>query len=204
MKKIVICLGLILPFLLTPPASPAQNKAVRNKPALKLFYVYSEKDVKNFFVPSGWLGDYADLTLDLGWTDNPYDGETCIKITYHKRASSGQRWAGMYWQNPENNWGTEREAGVNLTGIKKLTFWVRGEQGGEVIKGFMVGGISGPYPDTTAVALGPVILTPEWKQYTIPLEGKNLSHIIGGFAWSTSLDVNPQGCTFYLDEIRYE
>jgi len=53
-------------------------------------------------------------------------------------------------------------------------------------------------------SLGPVTLTKDWQQYTINLEGKDLTYISGGFCWSTNLDVNPEGCTFYIDEIRYE
>jgi len=174
--------------------------------SVKLFYVYSDQDSENsnFFIPSGWMGDYADLKLDPGWEQDAYEGGTCIKITYSNRASSGARWAGMYWQNPANNWGTKENAGANLTGIKKLTFWARGEDGGERIEEFKMGGIAGPYPDSATAGIGPVVLTSGWKQYTIHLKGKNLSHVIGGFAWSANLDNNPQGCTFYLDEIRYE
>jgi hypothetical protein len=49
-----------------------------------------------------------------------------------------------------------------------------------------------------------VILAKEWTQYTIDLNGKDMSYIIGGFCWATNIDVNPEGATFYLDEIKYE
>ena len=49
-----------------------------------------------------------------------------------------------------------------------------------------------------------MVLTQEWKQYTIDLRGKDLSYMIGGFCWATNADVNPEGATFYLDEIKYE
>ena len=52
--------------------------------------------------------------------------------------------------------------------------------------------------------IGPVVLTTDWQQFTIDLEGKDLSSISGGFCWATNLDVNPDGATFYLDDIRYE
>ena len=52
--------------------------------------------------------------------------------------------------------------------------------------------------------IGPVILTPEWKEYSIDLRGKDLSYISGGLAWSTNIEVNPQSCVFYLDDIVYE
>jgi len=52
--------------------------------------------------------------------------------------------------------------------------------------------------------MGPVTLGKEWKKYTIDLAGKNLSNIIGGFAWSASRDDNPDGFVIYLDDIRFE
>ncbi|UCH12423.1 MAG: hypothetical protein JSW18_00280, partial [Candidatus Omnitrophota bacterium] len=67
-----------------------------------------------------------------------------------------------------------------------------------------MGGISGAYPDSDFASIGPVILTKEWKQYEIDLADKDLSYISGGFCWSINLDVNPDGCVFYLDDIRYE
>ena len=59
----------------------------------------------------------------------------------------------------------------------------------------------GNYPDTDIAVIGPVILSNEWRRYTIDLRGKDLSYISGGIAWSTSEDVNLETCTFYLDEI---
>ena len=72
------------------------------------------------------------------------------------------------------------------------------------ILGFKLGGVTGEYADTDVAGIGPVVLTTEWQQFTIDLEGKDLSSISGGFCWATNLDVNPDGATFYLDDIRYE
>jgi len=168
------------------------------------FYVYSDRGaILNHFIPSGWMGDASDIKLDVGSEDDPYFGLTCIKVEYLNRVSQGARWAGMYWQNPPNNWGTI-DAGFDLSKATKLTFWARGQQGDERIEEFKVGGIMGEYSDSDSAGIGPVVLTKEWKQYTIDLTGKDLSYIIGGFCWSTNIDVNPDGITFYLDEIRYE
>ncbi len=171
----------------------------------KTFYVYADKNFSsNHFIPSGWMGDYLDLSIATDSTENPYSGSTCIKIIYKNSASNGARWAGMYWQDPSNNWGTYTSGGFDLTGKTRLTFWARGEKGGERIEEFKVGGIKGVYPDSDSAKIGPISLAIHWKQYAIDLKGKNLSHIIGGFAWSTNLKNNPNGCTFYLDEIKYE
>ena len=148
-------------------------------------------------------GDYGDIKFNDKHMDNPHSGTTSVQIVYTNAATQGARWAGIYWQNPPNNWGT-RPGGYDLTGAKKLTFWARGEKGGERIEEFKIGGITGEYADSDVAGIGPVVLTTEWQQFTIDLEGKDLSSISGGFCWATNLDVNPDGATFYLDSIRYE
>jgi hypothetical protein len=182
------------------PTLKPENKIQESLP----FYVYQDKSsMKNHFIPSGWTGDYGDVKVDSGSTDAPQAGDTCFKITYSGKASQGARWAGMYWQNPANNWG-DKDAGFDLSKATKLTFWARGAKGGERIEEFKIGGIMGEFADSDAAGIGPVILNKEWTQYTIDLKGKDLSYIIGGFCWSTNVDVNPEGVVFYLDEIKYE
>jgi len=158
----------------------------------------------NHYIPSGFMPDGQCLTLNDRWQENCHSGSTCLKIVYDVACSKqGARWTGMYWQSPAHNWGN-RKGGYNLTGATKLTFWARGEKGGERIEEFKMGGITGDYPDTDTAFIGPVILTPEWKQYTIDLRGKDLSYISGGFCWTTNTEVNLENCTFYLDDLRYE
>ncbi len=170
----------------------------------KAFPIYTDgRSPDNHYIPSGYMGDYSDVSISNSCFDDPHTGTTCIKIVYSNAVSQGARWAGVQWQNPANNWG-DRQGGFDLTGATKLSFWVRGEKGGERIEEFKVGGISGLYPDSDIAGIGPVLLTTEWKQYEIDLRGKDLSYISGGFAWATNIDVNPDGATFYLDDIRYE
>ena len=170
----------------------------------KPFSIYSDANSPDdHYVPSGWMGDFTDIKFNEKFLENPHSGTTSIQIIYSNKASQGARWSGVYWQNPPNNWGT-RPGGYDLTGAKKLTLWVRGDKGGERIEEFKIGGITGEYADSDAAGIGPVALTTEWRQLTIDLDGKDLSSISGGFCWATNLDVNPDGATFYLDDIRYE
>ncbi len=185
------------------------EKDVNLKPQVKApevmpFYVYADRSsLKNHFTPSGYMGDYNDVVVDQVSSDKPQSGETCIKITYSGKVSNGARWAGIYWQNPPNNWGNV-DGGFDLSKATKITFWARGEKGGERIEEFKIGGLSGEFPDSDSANIGPVILTKDWKQYVIDLKGKDLSNISGGFVWSTNVDVDPEGAVFYLDEIKYE
>ncbi len=168
------------------------------------FYVYADRSaIGNHYIPSGWMGDYGDIKFDASSKDDPYLGDTCVKIVYNAKGAQGARWAGIYWQNPANNWGT-MDGGYDLSKATKLTFWARGEKGGERIEEFKVGGLMGEFSDSDTAQIGPVVLNPEWTKYTIDLKGKDMSYIIGGFCWSTNSDVNPEGATFYLDEIKFE
>lgn len=180
------------------------------------FYVYQDAYYPgNHFVPSGWMGDASLGTEYIEFDDkstetSPYAGASCIKISYKEQSSN--KWAGIYWQEPESNWGTLPDVGYDLTGAKKLTFWARGAKGGE--KGeFKIGGIGydpekkkviAPYPDSLVPALGTgeIILSTSWTQYSINFSTThNLTHVIGGFCW-VSEDKNAP--TVYIDEVKYE
>jgi hypothetical protein len=168
------------------------------------FYVYSDQRKSgNHFIPSGWMGDFNDIHFNDASTVSPHSGNTCIKIAYSPQSSQGSGWAGMYWQTPANNWG-DKAGGYDLRGRRRLTFWARGAKGGEVISEFKMGGIGGEKGDSDSASTGSIVLTKQWQKYTIGLADKDLSHIIGGFCWSAKRDSNPNGMTFYLDDIRYE
>jgi hypothetical protein len=168
------------------------------------FYVYSDRSSsKNHFIPSGWMGDYGDIKYESSSKEDPYLGDTCIKLTYNGKKAQGAGWAGIFWQNPANNWGTV-DGGFDLSKATKLTFWAKGAKGGERIEEFKVGGIMGEFSDSDSSVIGPVILNKDWTQYTIDLKGKDMSYIIGGFCWSANVDNNPEGAIFYLDEIKFE
>lgn len=182
------------------PAMKPEGRRVQEMP----FYVYSDRiSANNHFIPSGWMGDYGDVKYDGASVETPFSGGTCIKINYCACAYQGARWAGIYWQNPANNWG-DIDAGYNLSKAKKLTFWARGVKGGELIDDFKVGGIGGKFADSDTAGTGMLTLNKEWTQYTIDLTGKNMSNIIGGFCWVANMDNNRGGIEFYLDEIKFE
>ncbi|HAJ57092.1 MAG TPA: hypothetical protein DCL35_04910 [Candidatus Omnitrophica bacterium] len=169
----------------------------------KSFSVYLDaKSPDNHYAPSGWMGDVGDLSMDDKYMGEPYSGSTSVKFVYTAKKAQNQGWAGVYWQNPANNWGSKK-GGYDLTGLNKLTFWIRGEKGGEIIDKLTVGGIKGTYPDTTEVSIGPLELTSTWRQYSVNLAGKDLSYINGALSWVINADSNPEGATFYFDDIKF-
>jgi hypothetical protein len=176
-------------------------EAADKQPQALPFYIFSDQG--DHFIPSGYMGDVGDIWINDKWNDNTAKGKHCLKVKYDGKGSQGQKWAGVYWQDPQNNWGTVKGAGFNLTGAKKLKFMARGEKGGETVE-FKAGGISGEFPDSFK-AEGPVeTLTTQWREYEIDLSGQDLTTVIGGFVFALPKDKNPQGAIFYLDEIRFE
>jgi hypothetical protein len=162
--------------------------------------------------------DYHLPPMNDQWMENPHSGRTCIQATF---IPSGDSWGGWYFMNgvldggtaPVENWGDFPDAGVDLTGATCLTFWARGEKGGERVKYFM-GGIGlpsedaqgKPYPDSSSqLTTGWVTLTPEWKEYSIPCGNQDLRSVLGGFGWVSSYRENDgHGVVFYLDDITYD
>ena len=195
-----------------PPAKSSDSKtsakketSSKEKGDFNTFYVFKDKGAReNHYVPSGFMPNGNCLDFTDMHMEGCQSGKTCIRVDYDVACSrKDQKWAGIYWLNPANNWGS-RKGGYNLTGATQLTFWAKGAQGGEQIQEITVGGVEGKYPDSDKIIFGPIILSNEWKQYSVDLRGKDLSYISGGFSWSTEEAVNSSMCSFYLDEIKFE
>ena len=111
-------------------------------------------------------------------------------------------WAGVSWQNPANNWG-EFDGGYNLSKAKKLSFWARGESGGEIMEA-KLGGTAANYPDSETLTSGPITLTNVWTEYVLDLSAADLFYISSGFGLSVKQDANPKGAIFYIDDVKYD
>lgn len=196
---LTFCLGGLAAaaFAQGDPAA-AQNVKVPQKLP---FSIYS--DNADHFIPSGYMGDTSDIVIISSCKQKPAQGEKCMKVKYSAKAAQGANWAGVFWQDPANNWGTVKGAGYNLTGAKKVKFFARGDKGGESIE-FKAGGISGEHPDTFKADAPIITLTAEWQELEIDLTEQDLNTVIGGFCFALAKDKNPEGCVFYLDNIRYE
>jgi hypothetical protein len=158
--------------------------------------VYADGQKQIPYVASGWMGNTQAISMDEGCTDKPHSGKTCIKVTY----GDASGWGGVVWQNPANDWGV-RPGGFDLIGAEELSFWARGQSGGEKVKfGYGVLGIEKKYHDSSTSEME-VTLTSQWKQYKIDLDEKDLGRIKSGFFWSLSGQGKP--VTFYLDDIIY-
>lgn len=184
-------------------------------PAARTFYVYRDAaSPDNHFHPTGYMGDCGDIEIQEADEDKPFAGQTSIRIRYLAQGKAPHacpyqppcRWAGVYWQHPPNNFGSDAKfkgAGYDLTGFRRLKFAARADR--PVRIEFTVGGINQPYGDSLREGRRLIAkVGPEWQEFETDLAGADLKHIIGGFAWSTHWSNAPGGVTLWLDEIRFE
>lgn len=159
--------------------------------------VYADATDKPTFVPTGWMGNTKAMKLDEKCETKPHAGSTCLKFDF----TANDGWGGIVWQSPPNDWG-DKPGGWNVTGATRLTFWARGEQGGEVAT-FQLGilGKDKKFADSASAKLEGVALGTDWKQYSISLSNKDLSRIKTGFVINVASTGKPM--TIYIDDISY-
>ncbi len=180
----------------------AVRKMTPKKPVDMPFYVFNNTiypPVKNF-APSGYMADVPDIKLTGSYKVVKHEGYPALKVTFLALGPSG--WAGLMWQNPPNNWG-DLDGGYNLSKATKLTFWAKGEQGGEIVE-FKIGGTLSNYPDSANISTGEITLSDEWTKYTLDLSDAEIHYVSAGFGMVLKQDTSPEGCIFYLDDIKYE
>ncbi|MFH0881161.1 MAG: hypothetical protein V2A34_15730 [Lentisphaerota bacterium] len=191
----------------------------------RAFYVYDDfLSAGNHFNQRGQMcnpGDEVSVPpMNENCNESPFSGTSCIKCEFKADKSN---WGGWFFMNgaflpnekaPSLNWGDVPNAGYDLRGSTKMTFWARGKKGGEKVKFFCFGigrqSFSGkaikPSPDSSQqITTGFITLGKDWQQYSLDLHGLNLSQVLLGFAWQTKSTINGhQDITFYLDEIAYD
>lgn len=165
-------------------------------------------DLETRYAPTGWMGDIGKpggkSPLAVTKEAAQIEGKTVSATRIEYQQSSGSGWAGIYWQYPETNWGDK--PGLNLTGAKKISFYAKGERGGEIVK-FISGGIDTPgkmFRDSFKRSEGDTVLTNTWKRYEIDLSGEDLSSVIGAFAWVSVGGFDKGRLVTYLANIKIE
>jgi uncharacterized caspase-like protein len=163
------------------------------------------------YFPSGWMGYVTGVkgtgTLTVERQVVKLEGRDTIETRIEYKQGPEKGWAGLYWQHPDSNWGDE--PGEDLTGAKRITFYARGERGGEIVE-FISGGINSgkKYKDSFKESTGLIPLTKEWTKYVIDLsrlKNKELSNVIGAFAWVVSGGFDKDGrVVVYIADLRVE
>jgi len=169
-------------------------------------------DVMGEFVPSGWEND-ATGTVQMPSTpgDPSCGGQrssttalgNCHEVIYTPAAPGAmvgsppgppKGYAGVAWQHPANNWGTQPGYAIPK-GATKVTFYAKGAVGGEKVLFFVGGTGYGATPTAAAPCADPVsssmtaTLTTTWAQYTIPILSTYAPAVLTGFGFSLANQV---------------
>jgi len=191
----------------------------------------------NRFHARGKIPASAPVDIDGSWSTYPYRGATCIRCVYTNTGVGS--FGGFYFLNgllfpdqraPSPYFGTAIDpgsgrpvgtfSGFDLRGVTNISFWARGERGGETIDIFFAGvgwdeygeeDPQSPFRDSMPryppYATELFLLRTNWQHFNIDVSSippEKLTNIMGGFAWVASSVSNPSGAVFYLDEIELQ
>ena len=190
-----------------PPAQPRQDsqQVVNSDGKFQPFALDSK------YFASGWMGYVSGVkgtgTLTIERQVATIEGKSTLETRIEYKQGPEKGWAGIYWQHPDGNWGDE--PGLDLTGAKRISFYARGERGGEIVE-FISGGINSgkKYKDMFKESTGLIPLSKEWTKYVIDLskfKNKELSNVIGAFAWVASGGFDKEGrVVVYIADLKVE
>jgi hypothetical protein len=187
--------GIASTSILVSDKEASQKKYLVPKVQLP-FYVYQDNEDLPYF-PSGYMGNYKAIELDLNHTKDVHSGNTAIKIRYNER----DNWYGVAFVDPANDWG-EILGGYDIGEAKKFSFWAKADQKNiKATVGFGLIDKDKPFPDTGKKSIE-IVLTEKWKKYTIKAKKEDLSCIRSGFVIFSSSDGFPH--EIYIDDILFE
>lgn len=169
------------------------------KPDSFAIYIDSNSGSNNHYIPAQWYNGSSNMEFNENWQDNPHAGISCIRIHWNGLwGDDFGYWNGIMWQAIQGDYLN----GYDLRGAKNLTFCARTDNPGLKVE-FKVGYGS----DSCGEIVYNDTLTNEWQQYTINLQGKDLTNIAGGFGFVFDYFQNlqyPNSFTFYLDDIKFD
>lgn len=202
----------------TPALVTAQPTLQGSEDSVGDFYISSNfGSLSDHFAPGGWMGDYERFEFSCNTEGQVWPGTT-LRVVYSPTEDDPNGWGGVYWLQPDQNWGTIPGVGFDLTDYQQLIFRARAEVPGTQVKFFVGGVASGEdgspllYPSSIISPVfaqeadpvdGFVNLSNSWQEYHIDLRRADLSYVIDGFGWAMERARTPAGAVIYLDDIRY-
>lgn len=187
------------------------------------------------YVASGMMGDIDDIKIGAGeggvrqFVYTP-TGKGQHEWTYKYKANqenpSPAKFAGVFYLNPPDDFGTSPNCGWDLRGFHRVA-WEARSIGESINVEFLIGGIDlvwredkgmwvrvpPPHPDSMPrTSLGTPTLTNEWKPFSVEIDQpmENFKRVVAGFAWTITWgdnNVNPRDgrkLVLELRNIRYE
>src|SRR5688572_22686359 len=158
-------------------------------------------DVSLSFPTTESIGAKKRIHLDKTSAADAHSPPDAWKIHFDKQGD----FAGICWKNKLGNEGEAPGEDLSKGGYRRLSFWARGAQGGELVE-FRAGGLGSiktRYRDSFDVTAGKVRLTTSWAEYVIYVSDADLSSVITPFCALLHREDHPGEASIYLDDIRY-
>ena len=130
-----------------------------------------------------------------------HSGPEGWKLQFEKSAD----FAGVCWKNKAGNEGEFPGDDLSKAGYRRISFWAKGQNGGEVAE-FRAGGlghIKTRHRDSFDVTAGKIKLNPTWSEYSMYVSDVDLSSVMTPFCVLFHSEDNADGAVIYLDDLQY-
>jgi hypothetical protein len=147
------------------------------------------------------IGANRRFHLDKTNATDAHSPPDAWKITFESRGGFG----GFCWKNRAGNEGEAAGDNLSAAGYRRISFWARGEKGGEVAE-FRAGGLGNVktrHRDSFDVSAGKIKLAAGWHDYTIFVKDADLSSVMTPFCVLLYREDNADGAVVYVDDIEY-
>jgi len=147
------------------------------------------------------VGANRRFHLDKTSATDSHSPPDAWKITFESRGGFG----GFCWKNRAGNEGEAAGDDLSGAGYRRISFWARGEKGGEVAE-FRAGGLGNVktrHRDSFDASAGKIKLGTSWHDYTIFVKDADLSSVMTPFCVLMYREDNAQDAVVYVDDIEY-
>lgn len=159
------------------------------------FYVYKDGE-ESPYNPTGFMGNYKALSVNMNSKEEVQSGSTAIKISY----KADHDWYGIGFVDPKNDWG-DVAGGYEIIGATTFSFWAKASTPLTANIGFGLINKDKPFPDSTKKSIE-VKLNTKWKKYTINVKKLELDCIRSGLVLFSSGQGTPHD--IYIDNVVFE
>jgi len=173
----------------------AKNKKNLGARTTLPFYVYQDGEDAPYH-PTGFMGNYKALSVNVHNKEEVQSGTSSIKISY----TDDRNWYGIGFVDPKNDWG-DIAGGYEIIGAQTFSFWAKASTSMIANIGFGLIGKDKPYPDSTKNSME-VKLSTKWKKYTINVKKLDLSCIRSGLVLFSNSISTPHD--IYIDNVVFE
>lgn len=182
------------PVVSTPSLAPA---APEQKPAPEP----TALDVSTAYPNTELIGAKARIHFSAAAESEAHTPPKAWRLKFDERGG----FAGVCWKNRPGNEGGEPGDDLSDKGFRRISFWVRGAAGGEVVE-FRAGGLGHHktrYRDSFDVTAGKLTISSEWTEQTLYVSNADLSSVMTPFCVLLHREDNPNGAELFLDDVQY-